>query len=72
MKKTHRTQTAHITKKSARLHVDEKIYKEARNAVQNLIQKKRKAYFEEKIKEDTANRQNIWKTLKHLPKVTLH
>ena len=54
------------------MHVDEKIYKEARNTVQNLIQKKRKAYFEEKIKEDTVNRQNIWKTLTRLPKVTLH
>ena len=72
MKKRHRIQTAHITNKSAKLHVNEKIYKEARNTVQNLIQKKRKAYFEEKIKEDTANRQNIWKTLKQLPKVTLH
>ena len=48
------------------MHVDEKIYKEARNTVQNLIRKKRKAYFEEKIKEDTANRQNIWKTLTRL------
>ena len=41
--------------KSTKLHVDEEIYKEARNTVQNLIRKKKKAYFEEKIKENTAN-----------------
>ena len=31
------------------------IYKEARNTVQNLITKKKKAYFEEKLNENTAN-----------------
>ena len=41
--------------KSTKLHVDEEIYKEAQNTVQNLIRKKKKAYFEEKIKESTAN-----------------
>ena len=39
--------------KSKKLHVDEEIYKEARNTVQNLIRKKKKAYFEEKLKENT-------------------
>ena len=38
-----------------KLHVDEKIYKEARNVVQNLIRKKKKAYFQEKLKENTKN-----------------
>ena len=31
--------------KPKKLHVDEEIYKEARNTVQNLIRKKKKAYF---------------------------
>ena len=39
-------------------------YKEARNAVQNLIRKKKKAYFEEKLKTNTANPKNLWETLK--------
>ena len=41
--------------KLTKLHVDEDLYKEARNAVQNLIRKKKKAYFEEKLKANTAN-----------------
>ena len=52
--------------KSTKLDVDEEIYKEARNRVQNLIRKKKKAYFEEKIKENTANPKKLWKTLKQL------
>ena len=48
------------------MHVDEEIYKEARNIVQNLIRKKKKAYFEEKLKENTANPKKLWKTLKQL------
>ena len=50
--------------KSTKLHVDEEIYKEARNAVQHLIRKKKKSYFEEKLKENTANPKKLWKTLK--------
>ena len=41
--------------KSTKLHVDEELYKEVWNTVQNLIRKKKKAYFEEKLKENTAN-----------------
>ena len=52
--------------KSTKLHVDEEIYKEARNTVQNLIRKKKKAYFEEKIKENMVNPKKLWKTLKQL------
>ena len=48
--------------KSTKLHVDEEIYKEARNTVQNLIRKKKKAYFEEKLSESTANPQKLWRT----------
>ena len=49
-----------------KLHVDEEIYTEARNAVQNLIRKKEKAYFEEKLKENKANPKKLWKTLQQL------
>ena len=52
--------------KSTKLYVNEKIYKEARNTVYNLIRKKKKAYFEEKLKENTANPKKLWKTLKQL------
>ena len=48
------------------MHVDEEIYKETRNTVQNLIRKKKKAYFEEKLKENMANPKKLWKTLKQL------
>ena len=48
------------------MHVDEEIYKEARNTVQSLIRKKNKAYFKEKLKENTANPKKLWKTLKQL------
>ena len=51
---THTRQTAQKFK-STKLHVDEEIYNEARKTVQNLIRKKKKAYFEEKLKENTAN-----------------
>ena len=52
--------------KLTKLRVDEEIYKEARNVVQNLIQKKKKAYFEEKLKQNTKNAKKLWKTLKQL------
>ena len=42
------------------LYVDEEIYKKARNIVQNLIRKKRKANVEEKPKK---NNKNLIKTL---------
>ena len=38
-----------------KLHFDEDVYKEARNAVQSLIRKKKKAYSEEKLKANTTN-----------------
>ena len=44
--------------KSTKLHVDEEIYKEARNTIQNLILKKKK--------ENTANPKKLQKTLKQL------
>ena len=52
--------------KSTNLLVDEEIYKRARNTVPNLIRKKKKAYFEEKVKENTANPKKLWKILKQV------
>ena len=49
-----------------KLHVDENLYREAQNAVQNLIRKKKKAYFEEKLTANTANPKKLWETLKEL------
>ena len=49
--------------KSTKLHVDEEM---VQNTVQNLIRKKKKAYFDEKLKEITANPKKLWKTLKQL------
>ena len=52
--------------KLTKLHVDEEIYKEARNVVQNLIRRKKKAYFENKLKENIKKPKKLWKTLKQL------
>ena len=52
--------------KLKKLHVDEEIYREARYIIKNLIRKKKKAYFEEKLKENTQNPKKLWKTLKQL------
>ena len=49
-----------------KLHVDEDLYREARNVIQNLIRKKKKTYFEEKLKANTANPKKLWETLKEL------
>ena len=51
--------------KSTKLHLMKKSIKR-RDTVQNLIRKKKKACFEEKIKENTANPKKLWKTLKEL------
>ena len=45
--------------KLTKLHVDEEIYK----VVQNLIRRKKKAYFENKVKENTKN---LKKTLENI------
>ena len=50
--------------KLTKLHVDGEIYKEAPNVAQNLIRRKKKAYFENKLKENTKNPKKLWKTLK--------
>ena len=53
-------------KHKTKLHVDKDLYKEAWNAVQNLIWKKKKPYFEGKLKTNTANPKKLWETLKEL------
>ena len=52
--------------KLTKLHVDEDILKETRNAVQNLIRKKKKEYFEGKLRANTTNPKKLWETLKQL------
>ena len=47
--------------KSTKWHVNEEIYKEVRNIVQNLIRKKKKTYFEEKLKENRQILKNFGK-----------
>ena len=51
--------------KLTKLHVDKEIYKEARNVVQNLIRRKKKAFFENKLKTQKTQKK-LWKTLKQL------
>ena len=50
--------------KLTKLHVDEEIYKEARNVVQNLIRRKKKVYFENKLKENTKNPKKTLENIK--------
>ena len=40
--------------------------KRFRKAIQNLTRKKKKACFKEKLKENTANPKNLWKSSKQL------
>ena len=49
-----------------KLHVGEDIYRAARKAVQNLIQKKKMAYFKEKLKANTANPKILLEILKEI------
>ena len=51
--------------KLTKLHVDKEIYEEAQNIVQNLIRKKKKAYFDEKLKENThTHKKNNFENIK--------
>ena len=61
------TRGLHFKFKLKKLHFDEGLYREARNAAQNLIRKKKKkAYFEEKLKANSANPKKLRETLKEL------
>ena len=52
--------------KKTRLHVDKEIYKRARYSVQNLIAKKKKEFFENKLKECIGKPKDLWKAIKSL------
>ena len=45
--------------KLTKFHIDEEIYKEARNVVQNLIRIKKKAYFGNKLKENKKSKKTL-------------
>ena len=45
-------------------HVDKEIYKSARYGVQNLIAKKKKEFFENKLKEFISKPKDLRKTIK--------
>ena len=52
--------------KKTRLHVDKEIYKRAPYGVQNLIAKKKKEFFENKLKECIGKPKDLWKAIKSL------
>ena len=52
--------------KKTRLHINKKIYKRAQYSVQNLIAKKKKQFFENKLKECIGKPKDLWKTIKSL------
>ena len=52
--------------KKTRLHVDKENYKRARYSVQNLITKKKKEFFENKLKECIGKPKDLWKAIKSL------
>ena len=61
MEEIHKWDKLYKKFKLTKLHVDEDLHREARNAVQNLIRENKKAYFEEKLKANTANPKNFRK-----------
>ena len=52
--------------KRTRLAIDEEHYKESKTTVRNLINFKKKSYFETKLKENIGKPKELWKTLKNL------
>ena len=50
--------------KKTKLHVDKEIYKRARYSAQNLIAKKKKDFFENKLKECISKPEDLWKAIK--------
>ena len=56
--------------KKIKLHIDELMYKEAKNTVQRLIKEKKKKYFSKKLEENIGDLKELWKNLKKfgLPK----
>ena len=52
--------------KKSKLHIDELIYKEAKNTVQRLIKEKKKKFFSKKLEENIGEPKKLWKNLKKL------
>ena len=52
--------------KKSKLHIDELIYKEAKNTVQRLIKEKKKKFFSKKLEENIGEPKELWKNLKKL------
>ena len=52
--------------KISQLQIDKELLKEARNDVSNLIKKKKKDFYEEKLRENIGKPKELWKTLKDL------
>ena len=52
--------------KNSKLHVDKGIYNAARNKVQKLVMKKKKMFYEEKLKENIGRPKKLWKTINSL------
>ena len=49
--------------KKSKLHIDELIYKEAKNTVQRLIKEKKKKIFLKKLEENIGEPKELWKNL---------
>ena len=49
--------------KKSKLHIDELIYKEAKNTVQRLIKEKKKKIFSKKLEENIGEPKELWKNL---------
>ena len=60
------------TFKKSRNNFDEKQYRDSRTFVQNLVNDKKRLFFENKLKQNIGNPKDLWKTLKSLglPKKT--
>ena len=52
--------------KKSRLHVDEIVFKQARNDVENIIKRKKKIFFENKLNENIGKPKQLWKALNHI------
>ena len=54
--------------KKSKLHINELIYKEAKNTVQCQIKEKKKKIFTKKLEENIGEPKELWKNLKKLGK----
>ena len=52
--------------KKSKLHLDKELFNKARNAVLNLIKKKKKQFYDDKLKENVGKPKELCKTLNEL------